>query len=286
MDLSIIVINWNTRDLLDNCLRSVFSHIGNHDIEFEVLVVDNSSSDGSQEMVMAKFKEARLIESEENMGYCRAANLGVRRSRGHYVLISNSDIELKDGHLSSIVSFMNDNPVIGVVGPSLINIDGSIQYSCRNFPSFFNATVHAFASIFFPNNRFSRKYKMADFDHKKISVVDWVSGACILFRKEAFEKVNGFDERYFMYVEDMDICYSLNAAGYSVYYYPGVTALHIVGQSSKRASYRMISEFQKSIFRFYRKRYSGSFMIMSIPFIFLGLLVRGALLLLINLFKR
>ncbi|MCL5986637.1 MAG: glycosyltransferase family 2 protein [Actinobacteria bacterium] len=286
MDLSIIVINWNTRDLLYNCLRSVFFEIGNHGIEFEVLVVDNGSSDGSQEMVRTEFKGVKLIESRENMGYCRAANLGVQQSKGRHVLIANSDIEFKEGHLSRVVSFMDDNPGVGAVGPRLINSDGSIQHSCRNFPSFVDATVHAFAGIFFPSNRFSRRYEMMDFDHDKISRVGWVSGACILFRREAFEGVSGFDERYFMYVEDMDICYSLNAAGYSIYYYPDITALHMIGQSSKRASYRMISEFQKSIFKFYRKRYSGSFMVFIIPFIFLGLMVRAAVLLLINIFKR
>jgi hypothetical protein len=286
MDLSIIVINWNTRDLLYSCLTSILHATLDHRVESEVIVIDNNSSDGSQEMVRTKFKGVRLIESKENMGYCRAANLGVRQSEGRYVLTSNSDIEFKEGHLSGIVSFMDENPDIGAVGPRLVNSDGSIQHSCRNFPSFFNAMVHAFAGIFFPNNRFSRKYKMMDFDHNKTSRVDWVSGACMLFRREAFERVSGFDERYFMYVEDMDICYAINVAGYSVYYYPDVTALHIIGQSSKRAGYRMISEFQKSIFRFYRKRYSGGFMILSIPLIFLGLVVRGAILLLINIFKR
>ncbi|MDI6821507.1 MAG: glycosyltransferase family 2 protein [Actinomycetota bacterium] len=282
LDLSIAVISWNTKDLLKDCLTSIFEK----GCPFEVIVVDNNSTDGSVEMVKKEFPEVRLIQNPINIGYAKACNQAIEASRGKYIFLLNSDTRVFPKASDRLVEFMENHEDVGVVGPLLLNPNGSIQYSCRNFPSFGEAMVHAFFGVIFPSNPISRKYKMADWDHKSERVVDWVSGAAICLRRKALEDVGFFDEGYFMYVEDLDLCYRMWKKGWRVYFTPDARVVHYIAESSKRQSMPMIIEFQKSMYRFYSKRYGNSWKRYLKLLVALGLCLRGCLLVCINFLRR
>lgn len=205
MDLSIIILNWNTRDLLEKCLRSL--ECPQPAITFEVIVVDNASEDDSRDMVAREFPQFQLVFNKKNLGFGAGNNVAIPQSQGRYVLFLNSDTIVMDGALTALVRFGDAHPDIGVIGPKLLNGDGSLQYSCRRFPNlaagFFRNTP---LGRLFPNNRFASDYLMQDWDHATPRDVDWVSGAALMIRREVLDVIGGFDEEYYMYCEDVDLC--------------------------------------------------------------------------------
>ncbi len=284
MDLTVAIISYNTKDLLRECLRSISD--SRPSVIYEIVVVDNSSTDGSGEMVKTDFPDAQIIENQENAGFARACNQALTRAVSEYVLILNSDTVITEGCLDTLFAFMKSHKDTGAVGPLILNFDNSVQYSSRNFPSFLDATVHAFLGTILPSNPFSKRYKRIECSHQSEQEVDWISGAAMCVRKEAASSIGRFDEAYHMYVEDMDFCYRLWRENWKVYFLPDAKVYHYIGQSSKQMSQKMIIEHQKSIYRFYSKLYQDKPWRYLKLLIGLGLFLRGSLLIFLNWVKK
>jgi GT2 family glycosyltransferase len=259
MDLSVIIVNHNVKDLLARSLMSIYS--GTRGITFEVIVVDNASNDGSIEYIREKFSEAKIIRLEENTGFAKANNMGIKEARGKYLLLLNPDTLVVENALTVLVQFMNGHPETGVAGAKLLNRDGTLQASARSFPTpltvFFGRT--SILTRLFPNNKFTRRDLICTtHDSDDPLEVDWVSGACLITRRDVIEQVGLLDERYFMYWEDADWCYRIKKAGWKVFYIPKARIIHYAGESSKSNGNRMITEFHKSVYYYYRKNHIGS----------------------------
>ena len=212
-----------------------------------------------------------LIENAGNLGFSAAANQALRTSHAKYVLILNTDTEVDPEAIDILVEFGDANDQMGAAGPLLLNTDGTIQLSGRRFPSFLDATMHAFLGIFWPENPFSVRYRMLDWDRQSERTVDWVSGAAMFIRREAARDVNFFDERFFMYVEDMDLCNRLWHKGWKVYFCPEARIIHHLAKSSEQSSAKMIVEFQRSLYRFFAKNYSHTWKRFLKPLVAAGL---------------
>jgi GT2 family glycosyltransferase len=249
VDLSIIIVNWNTRDLLQRCIESVYQTAA--DIEFEVLVVDNHSLDGSAEMVASTFPQVELIRNNENVGFARANNQAIRVSRGRFVLLLNSDAALLPATARSMLDVFEQEPRVGVVGAQLLNPDGTFQGSYADFPSLPGELLLAsrVASIVYGPSYPSYPVHRSQRDR----LVDWVSGACLMVRREAMAGVGLLDEDYFMYTEETDWCYRMKQSGWLVYYCAGARVLHWASQSSKRVPERRRGMVYRSKWLFMRK---------------------------------
>jgi GT2 family glycosyltransferase len=251
-DLSVCIVNWNTRGDLRRALTSVYSAR----ITLQVVVVDNASRDGSAEMVRESFPDVRLVEAGKNLGFARGYNRAAAEAEGRHLLILNPDTVVHAGALERLAGFLDSHREAGAAAPRLLNSDGSLQLSCRRFPTplaaFFRNTV---LGRLVPGNRYTRAYLMADWDHAEVREVDWVSGACVCIRREAWEEVGGFDEGFFMYAEDMDWCLRARGAGWRICYVPDAVITHHIGRSSDQRPLAMVVEFHRSMARFYRKHY-------------------------------
>ena len=272
-DISIVIVNWNTRDELRTCLQAIAPESA---VPSEIILVDNASSDGSVEMVRADFPRVKLIENSANLGFAKAANQGIAASRGRYVLSLNPDTEAKPGAISALVRFGDDNPKIGIFGPRILNLDGSVYYSCRRFPTlaagFFRNTI---LGKFFPRNTYLMDYLMAGWDHTETKDVDWVSGAALVMRRELLDDIGALDERFYMYCEDVDIAYRAKQKGWRVAYFPGAVIVHARGRSSDKNPNRMIVEFHKSMYRFFKKHYLHEYSIFARLIVPVGLIARA-----------
>lgn len=251
MDLSILIVNWNTRDLLTLCLGAIPLAVG--EWSHEVVVVDNGSTDGSPEMVRADFPWVRLIENGENAGFVRATNQAIAESRGDHLLLLNSDALAPPGSLARMVSFMRDHPDAGAVAPKLLNPDGSFQASYARFPTLLSEGLSAFGL----NRRLWGPHHPSPPPRpdEKPHPVDWAPGACLLLRRSALEAVGPLDEGFWMYSEDTDLCYRIHRAGWKVYYLPDVEVVHFGGASSKQCRPESVGRLYRSKIRFFRKHY-------------------------------
>lgn len=276
MDVTIAVINWNTREMLAKCLKTLSD--AQPLLSYEIRVIDNHSTDGSPQMVNRDFSEVELVENAGNLGFSAAANQALRQSAAKYVFILNSDTEIDNEAIEILVDFADHHQEAGVIGPALFNSDGSTQITGRNFPSFWDATMHAFLGVIWHNNPWSVRYKMLDWNRQSERIVDWVSGAAMFIRRDAAKEVNFFDETFFMYVEDLDFCYRLNKKNWKVYFCPQAKVVHHLGKSSEQSNTKMIVEFQKSMYRFYAKKYKGSWRRFLKPLVVVGLSFRTLLL--------
>jgi len=255
-DLSVCIVNWNTRRDLEHALHSVLS--AEAGISLEVIVVDNASRDGSADMVRETFPQARLIRHHENVGFARGYNLAAAQAQGRHLLMLNPDTEVRPGALARLVAFLDSHPGAAAAGPRLLNSDGSLQPSCRRFPRPMAALFRNTAlGRLFPHNRYARDYLMADWDHRQPRPVDWVSGAALCIRREAWQQVGGFDEGFFMYAEDVDWCLRARRAGWDIYYLPEAVIVHHIGRSTDQRPAAMVLQFHRSMARFYRKHYAS-----------------------------
>jgi GT2 family glycosyltransferase len=256
--LSVIIVNWNTCELLRACLGSLGQYLEHPDCE--VIVVDNGSADESPKMVAAEFPSAKLICLPENIGFSSGNNVGMRVAAGKYILLLNSDTEVHSDALWLMCDHMEQNPRIGALGARLLNPDGSVQLSCRSFPSYRTALFHrkSLLTRLFPANRFSQQYLMTGVDHGHRMEVDWVIGACLMTRRDTVDEVGLLDEGFFMYAEDVDWCYRMRKAGWTVEYFPDAEVMHHYEKSASKAPFRMHKERHRSMWRFYRKHYSNN----------------------------
>ena len=254
-DLSICIVSWNTRTDLEQALKSILRV--HHSPDVQVVVLDNSSRDGSADMVRQLFPEVTLIESRQNLGFARGYNRAAAEAAARHLLLVNPDTVVHPGALQSLVAFLDSHPEAGAVGPRLLNPDGSLQFSCRRFPTPAAAIFrNTFLGRVLSRNRFTRDYLMADWDHRTVREVDWISGAAMCVPRTVWEEVGGFDQAFFMYAEDMDWCLRARQAGYRIYYLPEAAITHRIGGSSDQRPLAMVVQFHRSMARFYRKHYA------------------------------
>jgi N-acetylglucosaminyl-diphospho-decaprenol L-rhamnosyltransferase len=242
-DISIIVLNWNTRQLLRKCIASVYCTVS--PIDIEVIVVDNNSSDGSADMVAESFPDATLIRNSKNIGFSAGNNLAIRQASGRYILLLNPDAELLPGSVQALFDFAEAHPDAAVIGPKLLNTDGSLQKNGRMFPTFAREMLHITKIYRLAPGWFNRKYEWGRADFDAATEVDEVSGACMLVRRAAIDKAGMLDERFFMYYEEVDWCLRIKKAGCKVWYLPEAQTVHHAGQGAgqiglakSRAAYR------------------------------------------------
>jgi GT2 family glycosyltransferase len=255
MDVSIVIINWNTKKLLSDCLTSVYEKAGR--VDFEVIVVDNASGDGSQGMVKSDFPQVILIENDCNRGFAAANNQGIERAEGRYVLLLNSDTLVLEDSIAKTVAFADEHPEAGVVGCRVLNPDRTLQPTCFMFPSVLNMLLSStYLYKLFPKNRFFGRERMTWWDRNDVREVDVVTGCFMLVRREAIEQVGVLDERFFMYGEETDWCYRFSQAGWKVMFSPAGEIIHYGGQSATRVPVAMIVQLRLSILKFIRKHYS------------------------------
>ncbi|HVA24476.1 MAG TPA: glycosyltransferase family 2 protein [Chloroflexota bacterium] len=252
LQLSVIVVNWNVRDLLRAGLRSVLGE----DMDAEIIVVDNASHDGSAEMLRAEFPSIRLIANAGNAGFGAANNQALRESSGRYVLFLNPDAEVRPAAIQRLLAFIDQRPRAACVGPKLLNPDGSTQPSRRGFPGVATAFVEStvLQRYFGGLKALSRFYRGGQPDDQP-QQADWLVGACLLMRRSALDEVGFFDERFFMYSEEMDLCYRLRSAGYEVWYVPEAEVVHHEAASSSQDLFRRNVNFHESRYRFFRKHH-------------------------------
>jgi N-acetylglucosaminyl-diphospho-decaprenol L-rhamnosyltransferase len=257
MLLSISIVNWNTREDLRRCLQSLPG--GAPRTPLEVFVVDNASTDGSAEMVAAEFPDVHLLRNSENRGFAHANNVALRECTGDYILLLNPDTLVHGGALDTLVADMESHPDAGIGGAKLLNPDGSLQYSCRRFPTFATGIFRNSAlGKLFPGNALVRDYLMTDFDHATIAEVDWVSGAALCIRRAAMAQIGLLDEIFFMYCEDVDWCYRAGQAGWTVRYFPASIITHVIGRSSDQAVERMVRAHHHSMGLYFDKHFANT----------------------------
>ena len=271
MSVGAVVVNYNAGDSLVECVRSLRA-----DGVLDIVVADNSSSDGSDRAVAASDPTVVVVPTGANIGFGAAANRGVAVCPGDYVLLLNPDTLVEPGTVKVLADALDRDPALALVGPRIENLDGSLYPSARTFPSLADAIGHAFLGMVKPSNRFTRRYRMLDWDHAVARDVDWVAGTCVLLRRSAFEAVGGFDERYFMYVEDVDLCWRLWQTGRRVAYEPAGRVVHTIGVSSEQRPYRMIAEHHRSLLRFSATTLTGPRRVL-LPLVAAGLAIRTAL---------
>lgn len=270
-ELAVIVINYDSGDHLRNCISNLPAAAKSASAEF--FVVDNSSQDVSLDGIEELATGTTVIRNVQNRGYGRACNQGFAATSARFVCFLNPDIVPEPGSLTCLLDAIVQRPEVGIVGPRLNNPDGSCYPSGRVVPSMRVAIGHAVFGIFSDDNRFTRAYKMLDMDRSEERDVDWVSGAAMLVRREAFEQVEGFDEGFFMYVEDLDLCARMKQAGWKAVYYPKAQMLHHVAGSSRREPYKMIRHHHFSLIRFTARRSRGVAKL-GLPVVVAALLVR------------
>ena len=270
-DVAAVIVNYNVRDHLLACVRSL-----RDEGVREIVVVDNDSHDGSGAALAVADPDARFIPAGANLGFGRAANRGVAATSASRVLILNPDAVVEPGCVKALVGALDGDDALAVVGPRVHNPDGTRYPSARRFPDLGVAIGHAFLGLVRPGNRFTRRYRMLDRDPDEPGDVDWVSGTCMLVRRSAFDAVSGFDDAYFMYVEDVDLCWRLRRAGWRVAYEPAAGVVHTVGASSDRTPYRMIAAHHRSLLRFAVRTTTGPRRLL-LPLVAGGLALRTVL---------
>jgi len=251
-----VVVNHNAGGLLIEAVRSVLEDTGVGGTP-EVVVVDNGSTDDSLAALFAAGLEVRVVHAPGNVGYARGANLGIAACRAPVVAVLNPDVEIEPGTAAALLARLDREGDLGALGPRIINSDGTDYPSARSLPTAVDAAGHGLLGLFWPGNPFTRRYRHLDADPDLPRDVDWVSGAAVWLRRDALDDVGGWDERYFMYMEDVDLCWRLRSAGWRVAYEPAGRVAHVQGASASRRPYRMILEHHRSAWRFTQRRYTG-----------------------------
>ena len=264
IDLSIIIINYNVKEFLLNLLDSIRKAVKN--ISTEIIIVDNASDDGSVEILREKFPSIKLIANKKNVGFGAANNQALETAKGKYFLLINPDAIVKEDTLLKMLEFFNSTPQVGIAGCKVLNPDGSLQLACRRgFPGPWTSFTKVMGlSKLFPKSRLFARYNLTYLDENQTYEVDAVSGAFMMMRKEVYEKIGGVDQQFFMYGEDLDLCYRTQKSGYKVFYVHNTEIIHYKGESTKRSSLDETKIFYDAMHLFVRKHFSSSFLIESI----------------------
>jgi len=264
IDISIIIINYNVKEFLLNLLASIGKAVKN--ISTEIIIVDNASDDGSIEILREKFPNIKLIANKENVGFGVANNQALESAKGKYFLLINPDAIVKEDTLKKMLEFFDKTPQVGIAGCKVLNPDGSLQFACRrSFPGPWTSFTKIMGlSKLFPKSRLFARYNLTYLDENQTYEVDAVSGAFMMMRKEVYKKIGGFDEQFFMYGEDLDLCYRAQKSGFKVFYVHNTEIIHYKGESTKRSSLDETKIFYDAMHLFVRKHFSSSFIVESI----------------------
>ena len=277
MDLSVVLLSYNTRELTEQALRTVFEAAPG--LAVEVLIADNASRDGSPEMIAARFPRARLIRNERNLGFSAGNNVALRQAVGRYVLLLNTDTIVRQDTLRTLVAFMDAHPDVGACGCRILNPDGTLQLdSRRSFPAPLPALCKITGlSRLFPRHPVIGRYNLTFLDPNETTEVEVLSGSCMLVRKAAMDQVGLLDEDYFMYGEDVDWCYRIRAAGWRIYYVPTTEIIHFRGESGRSARLRVQYRKTAAMSIFVRKHMRARFRFFPVWLLHLGIVIHGAL---------
>lgn len=261
--VGVVVVDHDAGPVLGACLRS----LAGEPVD-QVVVVDNGGRGGLPGLAGAPDdvrRCLRVVRTGANLGYGAGANRGVAATETEVVVVANPDIEVHPGALAVLVAELAADPTVAVVGPRIDEPDGRRYPSARRFPSVADAAGHALLGRLWPDNRFSRRYRMDDLDLSRPSSVDWVSGACFAVRRDAWEELGGFDEGYFMYAEDMDLCWRARQAGWTVRFQPAAAVTHLQGVSTRRRPYAMLRAHHRSALRFTWRTSTGWRRVLVVP---------------------
>lgn len=286
MDLSIIIVSYNTKDLLRNTIKSVINTVER--ISYEIILVDNNSKDGSVSMVKEEFPQVVLIENGENLGFPKGNNLGIKKAKGKYVLLLNSDTVVLYNTLDSCVEYMESNNNIGTLGCKVLLSSGELDHACkRGFPTP-EASLYYLLKLdkLFPKVKKFGEYRLSYIGEDEESEIDSLTGAFMMVRREAIEKVGLLDESFFMYGEDLDWCYRIKEDGYKVLYYPKVSIIHYKGASSRKKRWKTLYEFHRAMIIFYNKHYRVKYNFLVSLIVYIGVFLRLILALGLNLLKK
>jgi hypothetical protein len=262
IDLSIIIVNYNVKEFLINLINSIENASKN--INVEIIIVDNNSSDGSSEFIKNNFPTVKLIENKKNLGFAKANNQGIKIAKGRYLLLLNPDTVVQENTFSTLIEFMDKNPEVGMCGCKVLNPDGTFQLACRrSFPDVWVAFTKIFGlSSLFPKSKLFGKYNLTYLDENQSYEVDAISGSFMFFKREILNKVPGLDEDYFMYGEDLDFCYRIKQSGYKIYYIHTTSIIHYKGESTKRSSIDEIKHFYQAMSIFVKKHFKYNIVFM------------------------
>lgn len=259
--VSVIIVTWNSEKEISNCLSSLSENL-------EIIVVDNSSQDRTREIIKKRFRKVKLLENPSNLGFAKANNQGINIAKGDYILLLNPDTIVSPGSIEGMLKFMETHPDVGVIGPKLLNPDGSIQPSCREFPSYKNILLELTGiPRIFPKISL---WKMGYFNHNDLRDVDQPMGACLLVRRQALREAGLLDESFPIFMNDVDLCYRVKKRGWGIVFFPEAEVFHLRGKSTGRLRGKKIIIAHRSLYK-YCKRHKKP------PFIF-DALIGGALL--------
>jgi GT2 family glycosyltransferase len=270
-DVSAVLVSWNVRDLLLRCIDSLKA-----DGVTRIVVLDNVSKDDSVAAVRRAHPDVEVIESAVNTGFGGGVNRAVPHTSTPYILVTTPDVYVEPGSTKALLAVLDERPDVGFVAPRIDTPDGKLYPSVRRFPNLTDAVGHAFLQFFWKSNPFSRRYKMLDWDHSSAADVDWVACTHFMVRREAWDAVGGFDEQFFMFLEDVDLCARLRDAGWKIRYEPSSVVQHEISASADQIPYKMIATHHRSIYRFNKKRATGWRRAL-LPVIGAGLVVRTLL---------
>ena len=270
-EISAVLVSYNVRDLLLRCIASLKA-----DGITDIVVVDNDSRDDSADAVAREEPDVTLERLHDNIGFGPGVNRAVTHTSTRYVLVTTPDVYVEPGSTKALQVVLDEHPDVGFVAPRIDTPDGVLYPSVRRLPNMIDATGHAFLHFVWRSNPFSRRYMMLDWDHSTAADVDWVACTHFLVRREAWDAVGGFDEQFFMFLEDVDLCSRLRDAGWRIRYEPASVVQHEISASADQTPYRMIAEHHRSIYRFNRKRLKGNQRAL-LPLIAAGLALRTVL---------
>jgi len=260
MDLSAVVVSWNVRELLDGCLASLYASLEGSGISFEVVVVDNASTDGSADLVRKRFPQAELLANAENRGYARGSNQGLAVAHGRYAVVLNPDTLVRGDALGTMLQFMDETRSAGMVGPRLVYSDGQFQHSAFDFPNLAQVLMD-----FFPlhgrllESRLNGRYPRSLYTAGQPFLVGHPLGACMMVRRQVLQTVGWMDESFFMYCEELDWAMRIQRAGWEIYCVPTAELVHYGAQSTQQVRHKMFVALWRSRFRFFAKHYSARF---------------------------
>jgi len=252
MDLSCIIVTYKQGDRLGKCVQALYDAAPRADIE--ICIVNNDRRE-SLETLQAEYPGIRIVTNPSNAGFARANNQAARQARGEVLLFLNPDAVLHPGSIPRMMQHLREHPDIGILAPRVLNPDGTVQASCRRFPNLWTGLFNRYSlpSRLFPNNRFTREYLLQDFDHNTTRDVDWVSGCCMMMPRKVFFELGGFDETYFLFNEDVDLCRTAWQAGYRVVYHPEAGVTHEIGSSHAKLPAKVIVKRHRGMVHYWRK---------------------------------